>query len=239
VFVELNYDPLLEDFYPNGDLKIETILKLMENAGSRHSDKAGDNILKGAAKGCTWVLTDWYVLIDKTPKYGKKLKVITWTMGATSLFSTSRNFELYCDGEKVGVGTTKWVRFDLAENKPAKVTDEIMAGYEPESKMVFEDTKLPKIETPAEWSRICKINLRRGDIDFNHHVHNLTYLDYVMEVLPEDVYDLHHFNRIRLNYHAPVKAGEEVTAKYSFLNNRHVVFIYGSDDSLRTMVELS
>ena len=60
-----------------------------------------------------------------------------------------------------------------------------------------------------------------------------------MEVLPEDVYDLHHFNRIRLNYHAPVKAGEEVTVKYSFLNNRHVVFIYGSDDSLRTMVELS
>ncbi len=110
MFVELNYDPLLEDFYPNGDLKIETILKLMENAGSRHSDKAGDNILKGAAKGCTWVLTDWYVLIDKTPKYGKTLKVITWTMGATSLFSTNRNFELYCDGEKVGVGTTKWVR---------------------------------------------------------------------------------------------------------------------------------
>ncbi len=236
--VELNYEPILEDFYDNGELKIEAILKILENSGNHHSDAAGDQILKGSSDGKAWILTDWYVEIERFPKYGDKIKAVTWSQGATSMFSTSRDFELFCNGELCGKGTTRWIYFDLNANRPSKVTDEILAKYQPEKKSVFADAKLPKFEVPEAFSREIELTPRRNDIDFNHHVHNLVYLDYAMEALPEEVYRAHNFSTIRITYKSAVKEGEKICVKYACNGNAHTTFIYGSDGSLKTMIEL-
>ena len=61
MFVKFEYQPLIEDFYSNGEMKIETLLKILENSGNRHSDKAGDYILQSSNNGFAWILTDWFV----------------------------------------------------------------------------------------------------------------------------------------------------------------------------------
>lgn len=238
MFVELNYEPLLEDFYNNGDLKIEAILKILENSGNHHSDAAGDHILKGSSDGTAWILTDWYVEIESFPKYGDKIRSVTWSQGATSMFSTSRDFELYKNGELCAKGTTRWIHFDLNQNRPSKITPELLAKYEPEQKSVFADSKLPKIEIPQTFTNEITLKPRRNDIDFNHHVHNLIYVDYAMEVLPEEVYAAHNFKKIRITYKNAVKEGEEICIKYACVTEtHHVAFIYGTDNSLKTMIE--
>ena len=73
MFVKFEYEPIIEDFYSNGEMKIETILKILENSGNKHSDIAGNNILEGSSSGSAWILTDWYVEIDSYPKYGDKV----------------------------------------------------------------------------------------------------------------------------------------------------------------------
>ena len=49
MFIKFDYQPLIEDFYNNGEMKIETILKILENSGNRHSDTAGDYILQSSS----------------------------------------------------------------------------------------------------------------------------------------------------------------------------------------------
>lgn len=69
MFVKFEYEPIIEDFYSNGEMKIETILKILENSGNKHSDIAGNNILEGSSSGSAWILTDWYeklILIQNT-----------------------------------------------------------------------------------------------------------------------------------------------------------------------------
>ena len=121
MFVDFSYEPLIEDFYENGDLKLETIFKILENSGNRHSDLAGDHILQGSSSGTAWILTDWYVEIETYPKYGDKISAKTWSQGATSPFGSSRDFELYCNGTICAKGTTRWVLFDLNANRPTKI----------------------------------------------------------------------------------------------------------------------
>ena len=239
MFVDFSYAPLLEDFYDNGELKLETILKILENSGNRHSDLAGDAILAGSAGGTAWILTDWYVELDSCPKYGDTVSAKTWSQGATSLFGTSREFEFYCNGNLCGRGTTRWVLFDLNANRPAKVTEDLLEKYGPEKKAVFAESKLPKITIPDEFSNEVSIVPRRNDIDFNHHVHNLVYVDYAMEALPQDVYKSHSFKKIRITYKAAVKAGETIVAKYANLDGSHIVCIYGTDGALKTVISLS
>ena len=126
MFVKFEYQPIIEDFYPNGEMKIETILKILENSGNRHSDTAGDYILESSSNGFAWVLTDWLVQIDFYPKYGDKVHAITWSQGVTSLFGTSREFELYCNDTLCAKGTTRWVYFDINSGRPTKISDELL-----------------------------------------------------------------------------------------------------------------
>lgn len=239
MFVTFEYQPLIEDFYANGEMKIETILKILENSGNRHSDKAGDYILQSSNNGFAWILTDWFVQLDFYPKYGDKIHAITWSQGMTSLFGTSRDFELYCNDELCAKGTTRWVYFNLNTNRPQKITDDLLKKYGPEKKSAFEDAKLPKIELPQDFIAETTIVPRRNDIDFNHHVHNLVYVDYAMEVLSEETYKNHDFKNIRITYKSAVVAGETLKVRLSSAEGKNTVCIFNQQDELKTLIELS
>lgn len=239
MFVKFEYQPLIEDFYSNGEMKIETILKILENSGNRHSDKAGDYILQSSNNGFAWILTDWFVQIDFYPKYGDKIHAITWSQGITSLFGTSRDFELYCNDELCAKGTTRWVYFNMNTNRPQKISDDLLEKYGPEKKSVFEDSKLPKIEIPQVFDTEISIKPRRNDIDFNHHVHNLVYVDYGMEALDEETYLNHDFKSIRITYKSAVVAGESLKVKCALVDKKHVICIFNQQDELKTLLELA
>lgn len=240
MFVEFNYEPLIEDFYNDGKMRAEAILRIMENAGNRHSDMAGNGLLEGSSKGQAWILTDWFVKLNKVPVYGNKITVKTWINSGISLFGCDRQFELYANGELCGFGISKFVLFDLNANRPIKVTPEFAASYGPEDKTVYSEKKLPKINMPENFTSEAVLQPRRNDIDFNHHVHNLVYVDYAMEALPVEIYDEHDFKNIRITYKNAVKAGESIKIKYAELENgKHTVCIYGSDDTLKTLLEFS
>lgn len=238
MFVEFNYEPIIEDFYSDGTLKLETILKILENAGNRHSDLAGDYILQKSSGGKAWILTDWYVEIEKFPKYGDKICAKTWSQGLTSPFGSSRDFEFFSNGEIVAKGTTRWVLFDLENGRPAKVGEELVAKYGPEKKSVFAESRLPKIAIPESFSNEITLKPRRNDIDFNHHVHNLVYVDYAMEALPEEIYKAHKFNKIRISYKSAVKEGENLCIKYAGTENTHTTCIYDAEGNLKTLIEI-
>ncbi|MBQ6779812.1 MAG: hypothetical protein IJP62_01130 [Treponema sp.] len=69
---EAHFDPYVEDYDKNGRLTLPALLKLLENAGNRHSDKAGNAVIAGSASGFAWILTDWKVRIDEYPRLWAK-----------------------------------------------------------------------------------------------------------------------------------------------------------------------
>lgn len=239
MFVDFNYEPVLEDFYSDGTLRIEALLKILENAGNRHSDLAGDHILAKSMNGTAWILTDWYVEIQEKAKYGDKIRAKTWSKGPTGPFTSSREFELFSNEKRIATGSTNWVLFDLEKGRPAKVTEDLIKHYGPENLSVFESPKLPKIEEAESFEKELSLTPRRNDIDFNHHVHNLVYVDYAMDILPEEVYLKHDFKKIRITYKNAVTEGQNLTLKYACKEGKHLVCIYDQEGKLKTLIELS
>lgn len=238
MFVDFSYQPLIEDFTKDGKLKIESILKILENSGNVHSDKANDNNLERTQQKHAWVLTDWKIQINEYPKYGDKIIAKTWSQTVTQTFNVSRDFELYCNDKIIAIGTTRWVVLDLDTNRLCKIEQPIIQKYEPENKSVFAESKLEKIPTPDSFESEKEIQIRRSDIDFNDHVHNLTYLDYAQEALPFTIYSSQNFKDIRITYKSPVKLDEKILAKYSFFQDSHIIFIYNSEGELKTQIML-
>ena len=131
MIVDFEYQPVLEDYKKNGGMKLGSILKILENSGNKHSDKAGDAILEGSNSGVAWVLTDWMIELIAYPKYGDKILARTWSEPVKQPLVCTRDFEMYCNSQLAVKGTTKWIRLDLTTNRPCKVTEEIIAKYQP------------------------------------------------------------------------------------------------------------
>ncbi len=237
MIIDFEYQPVLEDYKKNGDMKLGSILKILENSGNKHSDTAGDAILEGSSNGKGWVMTDWYIELISYPKYGDKIKACTWSEPVKQTFVCTRNFEMYCNGELTVKGMTKWILLDLTNGRPCKITQEIIDQYKPEDKEVFPGSKLDRLVTPESFSRETQISIRRADIDFNDHVHNLTYLDYALEALPQEVYDNRNFKKLRISYKQAVKSGEEILCKYTEKDGRHICCVYGKSGDLKTQIE--
>ena len=121
----------------------------------------------------------------------------------------------------------------------AELTPEIINLYKREDKSVFEERNMPKLKEPA--SAISKISypILRSDIDINNHVHNLYYLDFAYEALPEDVYRAEECDNIEIMYKKQIKLGDKMICKYSKENNEHIISIKSEDESvLHAIVKL-
>lgn len=231
------YKPIIEDYDNQGNYKLGAILKAFGNAGSAHSDASGDNVIQGSNTGKGWVLLDWKLEIIEAPKMGEDLKVDTWIEPLRSPFGTIRSFLGYA-GDKLCVkGITKWVLLDLTTGRPTKIPEELIESYTVNEGSAFEGSKIEKIAEPENYTSETEILVRRSDIDWNNHVHNLTYLDYAIDCLPEEIYTAKKFNKLRITFKTAIFGREKITGKYGTTENASVVAIHNEKGDLCTLVE--
>lgn len=233
-----DYKTVIEDFGKDGKLNLSGILRIFENLGNRHSDLAGDSVFKYDGSSAAWVLTEWQIQVEDFPLYSDKIKVETWSEGLKSPLVANRNYAMYKNGQLCVKGTTRWVLFDIKTQRLCKIEKELLDKYQPEDKVIFENSKLEKIPVPESFQAEKALQMRRSDIDFNNHVHNLTYLDYALESLPEEAYKTAYKN-LRITYKTAIKEGEEIKGKYADVDGKKVVLITDSTDALKASVSLS
>lgn len=221
------YIPQVEDFDRSGKLSPDAVLRIFENIGSHHSDSVNDGIIQGSSNGIAWIFADWRVRMIRRPGYCRRFEVSTWARGKAQKSQVNRDFVLY-NGESVcAIGCARFVLVDLNSGRPTGISEELMKAYDPEEKDVFGERPI-RLREPKTYEYECGLAIRRSDIDFNGHVHNICYLNYAMEALPEDVYKRGDFTEFRIVYKSPLTEGMDIVLKYHAEDKKHIVGIYGS-----------
>ena len=232
--------PTLEDFGRDGNITEKAVLRMLENIACYHSDMVGYGAGTMNETMIGWILLEWKVKILRLPKYGEQLRVTTWSRGKATLFTTYRDFELFGEaGELCVIASSKWALIDLHTKKPAVVGEELIEKYQTEKRLVFEEPDMERLREPREYTGGTEFRVGRRDIDLNGHVHNLCYLDFAYEALPEAVYRSEIFHDIRITYRKEIKPEETVACRYVCENGMHTVGIYGEDGTLRSLVTLA
>lgn len=159
------------------------------------------------------MLLYWKVKFLKRPKWKTEINVRTWAREINKI-SSWRDFEVYDEsGEKVGLASTQWVLIDAKKGTIGRITDKMKEEYDIESKAVFSEVIEGKIKEPEDMKKICEYTIRKRDIDVNHHVNNVSYLEIAYDVLPEDVGI--EFENLEIYYKKQTKFGEKVSCFYS------------------------
>ena len=237
MYIEIPYQRRYEDFRKDGKMRLGAILKAFEATGCRHSDTVGDNILNDTKEGKAWIMTDWFVEIDQFPKVDQNIISRTWVEPIKQILFSNRDFEIEADGKVCARCVGRYVIVDLATGRPQKIGPEFADQYHPEDRQAIAMDKPPRLVTPEAFTNEVAINVRRSDIDYNDHVHNLTYLDYAFEALPHEVYKNYDFKGFRVTYKQAVKPHEQLVCKYACVEGKHICCIFDTAGELKTQIE--
>lgn len=230
----------IKDIGINNKLKNESILEILEDAGSFHSDYAGYGVLNMNETKLSWVLLEWKIQVLKRPIYNHKLNIETWGRDFRKA-STYRDFKVFDeDGTLSIIGSSKWAMIDINTHKIYRITDEIFDKYKPEDGLkVFGKEEIEKIEVPENFSNEYTYKVERKDIDINNHFHNTLYLSLAYEALPDEIYNEREFDYFRVTYKKEIMYGDIVKCKYANINNKHIIVLYNeTKETLSAIVEL-
>ena len=166
-------------------VSLATLCNYMQESAGLSADRMGWGIQKLQSEGLTWMLSRLYVKVSRYVPWGTELTVRTWPSGMKGRLLATRCFQA-ADGSggEVLQAYSEWLYVDMGSQKIVRLPDGF-AGLVPEGtpSVVFNDlggksVKLPGVTASAE------VRVRQSDLDFNDHVNNVHYVEWMLEALP-------------------------------------------------------
>lgn len=166
------------------------MLRILQEAASVASDERGYGMKDIARNGVFWILSGWRLeLLDRLP-WRADILVETWPKILDG-FLSDREFLVYHAGKLAARATSRWLLVSTATGKATRVTDAVRAAYaqDLDGRTLFAGPPSSNGRTPGGTPAAFSTVAGRRDIDTNHHVNNIHYLDYALEALPEEVFN--------------------------------------------------
>ena len=201
----------------NNHLTPRGFMKYMQEAASMHSESLGYGLTNNAKVHLTWVISNWKLQIFDNPTCGTDITIKTWARSLVKFYSY-RDFEVFdSTGKLLAIATSKWILLNSETKSITRIPDYMVEDYDPMERRVFAEDMNEKYKGELSDS-FFKYTIQRRDLDTNHHVNNLVYLDYAIESLPEDVFLSANFKNLEILYKKEILYKDSIKCFYAFLD---------------------
>jgi len=172
-----------------GEASPITILKLLEETAASHCLSINYDLYDLMKKGIGWVLLAGYMKMERYPSYKENIIIRTWLSKYTKIRAVRENIIFDEQGNIIGRAKGLWLFFDIKRRRPIKIFDDIKEKWPcfPEESIKNDISKKIKVIDSAKY--VKKFHIHRFDIDSNKHVNNVTYLKWLMESIPNEIFD--------------------------------------------------
>jgi medium-chain acyl-[acyl-carrier-protein] hydrolase len=201
------------DVDSNDKCRLSRILDLCQNIATIHSESLGYGTKGMMDLGWAWLVTSMKIRILKYPVADKEVEIQTWSRGVKGI-GAKRGYEILDEeGNTLVLSDSSWALYDLVEKKLVSPSQTMIDAYGKIDRDPFEGEKQTKIKDTEVYDKEVTMQIEKRDIDTNMHVNNARYLDYIMEVMPDDL----KFDTFECSYKKQIKYGEKI--KVSFGDN--------------------
>ncbi|MBO5141718.1 MAG: hypothetical protein J6C46_01740 [Clostridia bacterium] len=198
------------DVDKNDKCKLNKIVDLLQNTATMHSKSVGYGTKEMMNLKQAWLMLGWRVKIIKFPEADMDVEVRTWSRGIKT-FEAKRGYEIYSeDGELLIVADSNWALFDLEKQKLIRAPQEMIDVYGAIDRDVFEGEKTEKLRDNEIVENEIFVEVGKRDIDTNNHMNNSKYLEYIIEVLPDNL-EISEFECV---YRKQIPFGEQINISY-------------------------
>ncbi|TGE33663.1 acyl-ACP thioesterase domain-containing protein [Desulfosporosinus sp. Sb-LF] len=193
-----------------------TILYYLEDAAISHSESVGYGVGRLRSEQRAWILNRWHLQIDQYPTYGEMVIIETWPSNFERFYATREFLIKNYREEVIGRATSLWIFMNTETKRPLRIGLEFRDAYGLDPVRAIEDPfdQLQAISKGGGVSEEEQIFLvRRSDIDTNGHVNNANYLQWMLEVIPENIYQQNQLISLKIIYKKETTYGSTIRSK--------------------------
>ena len=160
-----------------------------------------------------WMIYRWKVKIKKYPKAKEKVYIETW-ISKLDRFYAYREFAILSkENEVLGVASTVWIMVDMKKKRPIRIPSTFIG----KSKIVNERnfSEFENFREKIDIKEYIDFKVRRSDIDYNNHVNNTKYLLWIIEAVPNNIYEKYTLAEFEIIYKKEIKYGDMISSAYT------------------------
>lgn len=213
--IRVRYSEVGED----GLLTPVALVNYLQDITMFHSKTVAGDYRTLESKNTGWVLSSWQIDILEPIEVFSELKLCTSPYDFKGGIGLRNCWIENAQGKKLVVANSYWTFIDLEKLAPKKITEEVIACYEPLCDKIDMEYTPRKIKIPDMVEKRPPIEVKYNQIDTNHHVNNCQYVATALEVLGINKMP----SRIRTEYKKPAVMGDVFYPYVCKEDNNYVV----------------
>ena len=191
-----------------------TLLYYLEDSAIAHSESVGYGLSQVKREGLAWILNRWHLQMDQYPRLGEKVIVETWPSSFERFYGRREFLIRNKHQEVIGRATSLWIFYNIATKRPVRIRSEFGEVYGLNPIRAIDDPFDPlPVMSAGVWEGEQEFSVRRSDIDTNGHVNNANYLQWMLEVVPEDIFQNYQLTSLEIQYKKETTYGSSISSK--------------------------
>ncbi|MEO0778662.1 MAG: acyl-ACP thioesterase domain-containing protein [Bacteroidota bacterium] len=207
--------------YETGQKKEATLahlLKLMHEAAMQNVIDLKVSVWDLEKAQISWVIRQMRFRVQRLPQLGETITIETHPAGFHRLF-TYRDYRVFdADGQLIAEAASKWLLMDTQNRRLAPIPADFIVRFkmpDPADCLPRPELKLPPWQS-AERQRTFRVAWY--DLDFNGHLNNVVYLNWMLEALAAPVLQNGQLQQLDIIYRAEAQWQDEVRAEVQTLD---------------------
>lgn len=202
-----------------------TLLYYLEDTAIAHSEAVGFGVGRLKAEGLAWILNRWHLQIDCYPRHGDIVTIETWPSKFERFYATREFLIKNSQQEIIGRASSLWILYNTVTKRPLRVRPEFQEAYGLNSARAVEDAFAAFNREGAGDEEVKVFSVRRSDIDTNGHVNNANYLQWILEAVPEIIYQECCLSSLEIQYKKETTYGSQIRSKCLFQQTGNLEFV--------------
>ncbi|MCL2765576.1 MAG: thioesterase [Treponema sp.] len=193
-------------------LTLDTIFNYFQEAAISHAENLGVGREAMAKTGQVWILSRMSVIVNKRPGYCETVAVRSWPRGWDKLFAI-RDYDIRDENDTACVSArSAWLIVDIEKRRPLRPQAVMggLPGNEGLEALRPEDSGASGLPERSSLHKCAERKALYTDIDFNGHVNNVRYIQWIEDTLEPGLLEKSGKMRFDINYLNEVLEGETV-----------------------------
>jgi len=193
-----------------GKATLPAICNLLQEVAGNHALELSFDITDLKKQNLTWVLHRLHIRMYRYPQWRENITIETWPSHGDRL-RAYRDYRITGNNEKeLGVALSYWMIMDLGSRRPQRMPEAVVQLGLPDIPHTLPIQKSRfKADDAIEDS--YEIEVRKSDLDMNKHVNNVRYVQWMLDMLPEEP---HNITEMDIQFLAESVAGDTITGGF-------------------------
>lgn len=193
----------------NNCASLVTICNFLQVSAFRHAQHLGFDYARKEGFDRLWVLVRLLIHMDVYPSWRDDIEVKTWHRGAEGLVAL-RDFEILdAKGKRLGAVSSHWFLLDPETRRAVvpEINDDAVSSIWPVAVL---DDQPGRILIRKDLPFIHNVTASYTDLDMYMHVNNARYIDWVLNLFPEEMHRKFCISTFLIEFLSEVKYAEEI-----------------------------